>query len=245
MSGRDHPFNRSTRPLLERTNNHHAQPQLLSTKKKIGIPTATHAPPPPRLRGFNDFTFVPKIHTPPEMHNYYSGYPYGSPPSPTSAIMGHNDFVFSDDSGIHSNDLSHSVSHDTTTTSGHPTFDHDYADVVGDTGYHYQSMGGSQNADYLHWGPAAPSVAVDSAKGPFIFGVDTTTTATAVDRFRAANNGRQAPQHFNNNSVIHSNGQVAEQQVKKKAVSVPTCIFGRIKSITVWSKHYLNTFQQT
>lgn len=221
MSSRDHPFNRSTRPLLERKC--HAQPQLLSTKKKISAPNGAQSSP--KMRGFNDFTFVPKLHAPPDLHTYYAGYPYGSPPSPTSAI-GHSDFVFSDDSGVHSNDLSHSTSSGT----HHPVYDEDYADT-GDSCHYslgnnglvsgnglYQTIGGQNSLEYHRWSPAPPVerpqyVSVEATKGPFIFGVD----ANGVDRFRS--NGKaqpqQLPQHFNNNSVIQSKSQRAEQQVIK------------------------------
>lgn len=220
MSGRDHPFNRSTRPLLERKQ--HAQPQLLATKKKINLPAVQT---PPKLRGFNDFHFVPKLHAQPDLHNYYSGYPYGSPPSPTAAI-GQQDFVFSDDSGVHSNDLSQNSS----STNPRAYDDDDYAELAGDdrechyslNGNHmgqglYQTIG--QKADYQHaWRPAPverrppppPFVSVESTKGPFIFGVDTNCSIPSKQRFNNLNN---------NNSVIHTKLQRAEQQQVIKAVS--------------------------
>lgn len=216
MSSRDHPFNRSTRPLLERKT--HAQPQLLTTKKKINQPTAQT---PPKMRGFNDFHFVPKLHAQPDLYNYYSGYPYGSPPSPTTAI-GQNDFVFSDDSGVHSNDLSQNSS----STNPRP-YDDDYADLAGDDhpDFHYgisngnglyQAIGQTRNYQQHTWSPAPverrPFVSVESTKGPFIFGVDTNCTSVQTkQRFTNINN---------NNSVIHTKLQRAEQQQVIKAVSL-------------------------
>lgn len=231
MSSRDHPFNRSTRPLLERKNHHHIQPQLLTTKKKIisqpAAPAAAHQTSP-KMRGFNDFNFVPKLHAQPDLHTYYSGYPYGSPPSPTAAI-GQNDFVFSDDSGVHSNDLSQNSS---SITNPRRFDDDDYADLAGDDDHHHQechyslngmSNGnglyqtiGHQNRDYHHqnaWTPIErrPFVSVEATKGPFIFGVDTNCAVQAKQRFNNLNN---------NNSVIHNKLQRAEQQQVIKTVSL-------------------------
>lgn len=78
MSFRDHPFNRSTRPLLERR----AQPQIISPKPEF------------KVHGFNDFKYVAKQYK--ELNSSFIGYPYGNPPSPTVTT----DFIFSDDSGI-------------------------------------------------------------------------------------------------------------------------------------------------
>lgn len=78
MSFRDHPFNRSTRPLLERK----AQPQIISPKPEY------------KVHGFNDFKYVAKQYK--ELNSSFIGYPYGNPPSPTITT----DFIFSDDSGI-------------------------------------------------------------------------------------------------------------------------------------------------
>lgn len=78
MSFRDHPFNRSARPLLERR----AQPQIISPKPEF------------KVHGFNDFKYVAKQYK--ELNSSFIGYPYGNPPSPTVTT----DFIFSDDSGI-------------------------------------------------------------------------------------------------------------------------------------------------
>ncbi|KAJ6637151.1 Cell division control protein 42 like, partial [Pseudolycoriella hygida] len=78
MSFRDHPFNRSTRPLLERR----VQPQIITPKPEF------------KVHGFNDFKYVAKQCK--ELNSSFIGYPYGNPPSPTITT----DFVFSDDSGI-------------------------------------------------------------------------------------------------------------------------------------------------
>ncbi|XP_055615947.1 uncharacterized protein LOC129762022 [Toxorhynchites rutilus septentrionalis] len=90
MQSREHPFNRSTRPLLERRANM-AQPQVLSSKqsnaKKVN-PT----------RGYNDFNLITQQY---ENINSNNGYPYGSPPSPTSTHLNNYDFQFSDVNGPH------------------------------------------------------------------------------------------------------------------------------------------------
>lgn len=96
---RDHLFNRSTRPLLEPRSHHPVQ-----IKKKS---TADY-----KLHGFNDFNFVANQYK--NFSNTHTGYPYGSPPpSPTlhhratnsdyadSLGNNSNDFIFSDDSGVH------------------------------------------------------------------------------------------------------------------------------------------------
>lgn len=77
MSSRDHPFNRSTRPLLM-----DRKPQLL-LKKKTDNNTVVH--------GFNDFDIMSQQYRNLTTH---IGYPYGSPPSPT---VNSSDFTFSDD----------------------------------------------------------------------------------------------------------------------------------------------------
>ncbi|XP_053669974.1 uncharacterized protein LOC128720333 [Anopheles nili] len=80
MQSRDHPFNRSTRPLLERR----AQPQVVESKKQyIAVFGSTMVP----TRGYNDFNLISRQY---EALNSTKGYPYGSPPSPT------HDFQFSD-----------------------------------------------------------------------------------------------------------------------------------------------------
>lgn len=96
---RDHLFNRSTRPLLEPRSHHPVQ-----IKKKSSADY--------KLHGFNDFNFVANQYK--NLSNTHTGYPYGSPPpSPTlhhraansdyadSLGNNSNDFIFSDDSGIH------------------------------------------------------------------------------------------------------------------------------------------------
>lgn len=86
MQSREHPFNRSTRPLLERRANGGAQPQVLSAKQ-INAKKVT----PPTVRGFNDFNLISRQY---ENINSNKGYPYGSPPSPTN--LNNIDFQFSD-----------------------------------------------------------------------------------------------------------------------------------------------------
>lgn len=104
---RDHIFNRSTRPLLDSSDYHYS----VQVKKK----TQTDH----KLHGFNDFNFVANQYK--NLNNSNSGYPYGSPPSTPRHQSNHstniddymdslgensNDFIFSDDSGIHINNTS-------------------------------------------------------------------------------------------------------------------------------------------
>lgn len=113
---RDHLYNRSTRPLLERsTNKNQAQPQV---KKKSSADFKVH--------GFNDFNFVANQYK--NLNTHIIGYPYGSPPpSPTiinidddperSHMDGNQtDFLFSDDSGINVNNTSNLSSLASSTT---------------------------------------------------------------------------------------------------------------------------------
>lgn len=173
MSSRDHPFNRSTRPLLERKQ----QPQLL-VKKKYDY----------KVCGFNDFNFVSKQCNHDLNHTYYSGYPYGSPPSPTvvtaateSPDTTHTtsaDFMFSDDSGIHLNN-----------TSNLSTNSAKYYNSTADDSYR----------------PPLSKQSVAATRGPFIFGIDTTSNAIS-ERYRPP---PAPPRHqaSDGDSVIHTNNK--------------------------------------
>lgn len=86
MQSREHPFNRSTRPLLERRANM-AQPQVLSSKQINNVKNKTPT------RGYNDFNLITRQY---ENLNSNKGYPYGSPPSPTHHTLNNIDFQFSD-----------------------------------------------------------------------------------------------------------------------------------------------------
>lgn len=152
MSSRDHPFNRSSRPLLERKQ----QPQLL-VKKKYDY----------KVCGFNDFNFVSKQCNNDLNHTYYSGYPYGSPPSPTvvtamdpppaaTTRTTSADFIFSDDSGIHLNN-----------TSNLSTNSSNYYNSSADDSYR----------------PPLSNQSVAATRGPFIFGITTTSNAIS-ERYR-------------------------------------------------------------
>lgn len=116
---RDHVFNRSTRPLLETGGS--SKPYHHQVKKKSAKDFKVH--------GFNDFNFVANQY---RNLNSNMSYPYGSPPAspspsppplPTTStplttsttLMHHSydihggnkvDFIFSDDSGIHVNNIS-------------------------------------------------------------------------------------------------------------------------------------------
>ncbi|XP_058055980.1 uncharacterized protein LOC131207385 [Anopheles bellator] len=97
MQTRDHPFNRSTRPLLERR----AQPQVVSTKKQYNGTAAGGGGLVPKVpvRGYNDFNLITRQYDAWNSTDSHKGYPYGSPPSPTGdgadpAVRHH--FQFSD-----------------------------------------------------------------------------------------------------------------------------------------------------
>ncbi|XP_061505812.1 uncharacterized protein LOC5667525 [Anopheles gambiae] len=89
MQSRDHPFNRSTRPLLERR----AQPQVVSTKKQYQYGAGSTQQPTVPTRGYNDFNLISRQYETWNSNHSHKGYPYGSPPSPT------HDFQFSDIEG--------------------------------------------------------------------------------------------------------------------------------------------------
>nr|XP_019527856.2 uncharacterized protein LOC109399827 [Aedes albopictus]XP_029729753.1 uncharacterized protein LOC109399827 [Aedes albopictus]XP_029729754.1 uncharacterized protein LOC109399827 [Aedes albopictus] len=91
MQSREHPFNRSTRPLLERRANM-AQPQVLNSKQ---INTVKNKAP---TRGYNDFNLITRQY---ENLNSNKGYPYGSPPSPPHHALNNIDFQFSDVTNDH------------------------------------------------------------------------------------------------------------------------------------------------
>lgn len=172
MSSRDHPFNRSSRPLLERKQ----QPQLL-VKKKYDY----------KVCGFNDFNFVSKQCNNDLNHTYYSGYPYGSPPSPTvvtalespapaTTHTTSTDFIFSDDSGIHMNN-----------TSNLSTNSANYYNSTADDSYR----------------PPLSKQSVAATRGPFIFGI---TSNAISERYRPP---PAPPRHSasDGGSVIHKNNK--------------------------------------
>lgn len=129
INSRQHPFNRSTRPLLHNNDDpyattashpHNNYPSTATTKPATGPLKLLHVSAPTAqqqiMRGFHDFDYVPKT-------SFYGGYPYGSPPSPTPRIAALRDeddadddnrehlqwhhfqstATNSDDSGLHSN----------------------------------------------------------------------------------------------------------------------------------------------
>uniref|UniRef100_A0A182QRH5 Uncharacterized protein n=1 Tax=Anopheles farauti TaxID=69004 RepID=A0A182QRH5_9DIPT len=114
MQSRDHPFNRSTRPLLSR-----AQPQILGSAMKQhyhhqygGAQAPSHHDPLPKIpttRGYNDFNLISRQYSAWNSNHSHSGYPYGSPPSPTADIGSggapHPDFQFSDIASHHQRTL--------------------------------------------------------------------------------------------------------------------------------------------
>lgn len=148
MQSRDHPFNRSTRPLLERR----AQPQVMvSTKKQYhqygggGVPAPNGPLPKIPTRGYNDFNLISRQYDAWNSNHSHSGYPYGSPPSPTERDVGsgpgaHPDFQFSDIAG-HQRTL-----HQYTVNSNNSDDDDDYDELV----YHHNQ---------LNVGPTAGSAA--------------------------------------------------------------------------------------
>lgn len=148
MSFRDHPFNRSTRPLLERR----AQPQIISPKPEF------------KVHGFNDFNFVAKQYK--ELNSSFIGYPYGTPPSPTTPTIT-TDFIFTDDSGIISDTTINSIKMNDCTTSEYRFNEDSYTKP-----YRWTPEKASQpSTNIINKCPIA-------TPGPFIFGVDTNENET-------------------------------------------------------------------
>lgn len=143
MSFRDHPFNRSTRPLLERR----AQPQIISPKPEY------------KVHGFNDFKYVAKQYN--ELNNSFIGYPYGNPPSPTITT----DFIFSDDSGIISDTTVTSTKLNDSTSS-------DYR-FKNDVNYTKQYRWMPEKELQSSTNNAVNKCPIEASPGPFIFGIDT------------------------------------------------------------------------
>lgn len=199
-STRDNPCNRSTRPLLDRK---HPQPQLL-LKKKYDY----------KVCGFNDFQFVSK-----QCNNstYYTGYPYGSPPSPTIAsatttttnFHPHSDFIFSDDSGINLNNSS-CLTNASATINNYNHFYTSSINVADDD---------DEDDDDQH----------STSRGPFIFGMDPRSVATSTipDRYQTSGQIAVIQQHsrlndhFNYEDIDDEGrlGSVIKQTTKKTQYS--------------------------
>ncbi|XP_053682729.1 uncharacterized protein LOC128733127 [Sabethes cyaneus] len=126
MQSREHPFNRSTRPLLERRANM-AQPQVLSSKQINAKKQPT--------RGYNDFNLITRQY---ESLNSNKGYPYGSPPSPTN--LNNIDFQFSDVNETHYRPIAPATRYIPASTnrnnSDHEEDDDDYDELV----YHHNQL---------------------------------------------------------------------------------------------------------
>lgn len=202
MSGRDHIFNRSTRPLLERKQQQTQHPLLL--KKKY-------------VCGFNDFNFVSKQCS---NDTYYSGYPYGSPPSPT--VINNTDFIFSDDSGIHNTS-------NLSTNSRNSHHNDDDNNIISC----YQPIKG-YNSEYpwnvteLTTAPTTTdtvagtavqhhhhhhhysSKQISATKGPFIFGIDT----NQIDRYKPTTPHQQLIPNEGSSSVIETKTQYSNDPIK-------------------------------
>lgn len=196
MGSRAHPFNRSTRPLLERnddtttTTTYPSYRPYGTSSAAAGTVSAPNAPQ--ILRGFHDFDYVPKT-------SFYGGYPYGSPPSPGARLAAAHQsasphFAFSDDSGVHtihshSNNSSSSRSNSSSHSSPNSSVNFPAASrqlqappppppppkryYVDDT---YEDDDGYSGAQ---WRPYGGHIA--ATKGPFVFGMmDTSGAATAA-----------------------------------------------------------------
>uniref|UniRef100_A0A182N6T4 Uncharacterized protein n=1 Tax=Anopheles dirus TaxID=7168 RepID=A0A182N6T4_9DIPT len=147
MQSRDHPFNRSTRPLLERR----AQPQVMVTAKKqyhqyggVAAPPMGHQGPVPAIptRGYNDFNLISRQYETWNSNHSHSGYPYGSPPSPTADVVAggaHPDFQFSDIAG-HQRTLLHQYT--VNSNNSDDDEDDDYDELV----YHHNQLNAASPA---------------------------------------------------------------------------------------------------
>ncbi|XP_049301774.1 uncharacterized protein LOC125775221 [Anopheles funestus] len=141
MQSRDHPFNRSTRPLLERR----AQPQVVSTKKQFhyggGTGSAGQQQQQPKIptRGYNDFNLISRQYETWNSNHSHKGYPYGSPPSPTHDV-GH-DFQFSDIEGPQRAQHHQRTVHQYTVNSNNSDDDDDYDELV----YHHNQLNVASN----------------------------------------------------------------------------------------------------
>lgn len=200
MGNRAHPFNRSTRPLLER-NDDNAYQTYGAPAATVSAPNAAHI-----LRGFHDFNYVPKS-------SFYGGYPYGSPPSPGARLASAVDaagrqlapphggsaahFAFSDDSGVHTIHSHSNNSSGSRSNSSSPNSSGNYSTVGGrqhqqpspqapppppppqryyvdDTYEDDDGYSGSL------WRPYGSHIA--ATKGPFVFGMmDTSAGVGATD----------------------------------------------------------------
>lgn len=188
---RDHIFNRSTRPLLETTR---AQPQVQVKKKS----SKDH-----KVHGFNDFNFVANQY---KNLNSNIGYPYGSPPpSPPTTPMrtelnqpydsANKMAIFSDDSGIHVNNISN------LSTSSSTNY---YEDI--DNTYQLSSSIASSSGTGWSWNRnashnerrATPKTTTATPtrterfnqfnnSGPFIFGVHSNDCSTFKPASKASN----------------------------------------------------------
>ncbi|XP_052888145.1 uncharacterized protein LOC128296710 [Anopheles moucheti] len=139
MQSRDHPFNRSTRPLLERR----AQPQVVSTKKPFHYGAGSGAagqPPKVPTRGYNDFNLISRQYDAWNSNHSHKGYPYGSPPSPTHDVGGH-DFQFSDIEGPQRAQHHQRTVHQYTVNSNNSDDDDDYDELV----YHHNQLNVASN----------------------------------------------------------------------------------------------------
>lgn len=193
---RDHLFNRSTRPLLEPRNH-----QPVQVKKKSSVDY--------KLHGFNDFNFVANQYK--NLSSTHTGYPYGSPPpSPTphqrannndyadSLGNNSNDFIFSDDSGIH---ISNTSNFSSDQSSLPPVATNYYDDVINnssnsnDYNYHtpIENRKNYKKGFFKGWTSHSGGGAVTPKKvatvapttinqlngnGPFIFGVHSSSCYT-------------------------------------------------------------------
>lgn len=96
LAQRDHPFNRSTKPLLPPSTTEYItkqQPFSIIHHNKIKRKSHQQQLLNSKVCGFDDFDYITQQYS---KFNGTIGYPYGCPPSPT-AVITNAEFTFSDD----------------------------------------------------------------------------------------------------------------------------------------------------
>ncbi|XP_065072566.1 uncharacterized protein RhoU [Ochlerotatus camptorhynchus] len=232
MQSREHPFNRSTRPLLERRANM-AQPQVLSSKQ---INNVKKTP----TRGYNDFNLITRQY---ENLNSNKGYPYGSPPSPTQHTLNNIDFQFSDVNDPRYRPVAPTTNnHFFTASTNRNNSDHEDDDDYDELVYHHNqlnvqgptlprrrlidaSSGGTglpppvppQRIVPVQTPPPPPRGDTPENDGPFVFGVHHPNTFTpAYDKAKDA--ADSSVQNINNNSDISSSRNTSSSEKERRAL---------------------------
>ena len=161
MQSRNHPFNQSQRPLLERRQ--FAQPQVVKSVSSSTSSSAASSTVAVPTRGFNDFSLVRQYENLNHNNMGGRGYPYGD--VDVNVNVSDSDFIFSDNNVNYNSD------------------DDDYEEV---RVYHKNQINNRRN---LYSPPPPPPpvkrviprpVSPINVKddGPFVFGVHTQNTFT-------------------------------------------------------------------